>query len=149
MMLSLSVMNNTKQIIVLRKFPNLRTGKYVSQACHASMAFLTKYSYLGCGISEDRENSIMSLCLPYNIHRFADEIQAWLASSYRKIVCYVETEEELMELYNKAVAKNLIVNLIEDNGATEFKGQKTRTAIAIGPHWDERFEGLTDHLPLM
>jgi PTH2 family peptidyl-tRNA hydrolase len=39
--------------------------------------------------------------------------------------------------------------MIEDNGATEFNGVKTKTCCAIGPHSDEKFEGVTDHLPLL
>lgn len=36
------MIENTKQVIVVKKFPNLRAGKYCSQVAHASMAFLTK-----------------------------------------------------------------------------------------------------------
>jgi PTH2 family peptidyl-tRNA hydrolase len=55
----------------------------------------------------------------------------------------------LIDLHQKALDSGLISHLIEDNGATEFNGIKTLTCCAIGPHFDERFEGVTDHLPLL
>jgi PTH2 family peptidyl-tRNA hydrolase len=39
--------------------------------------------------------------------------------------------------------------MIEDNGATEFNGVKTKTCCAIGPAIEEKFVGITDHLPLL
>jgi peptidyl-tRNA hydrolase len=49
----------------------------------------------------------------------------------------------------KALEAGLMSYLIEDNGATEFGGIKTATCVAIGPHYDERFEEITDNLPLL
>lgn len=144
-------MKNTKQVIVLRKFHGLRTGKYASQAAHASMAFLTKhgkmdydihYGEYNCDHKEFFRNESV------NMRKHYDEIESWLSNSFRKIVCYVETEEELQELHQKALEKGLMSHLIEDNGATEFGGVKTLTALAIGPQWDEDFVGVTDHLKL-
>jgi PTH2 family peptidyl-tRNA hydrolase len=77
------------------------------------------------------------------------EIKHWLENSFKKIVCYVNSEEELVELHQKALDAGLMSHLIEDNGATEFNGVKTKTAVAIGPAWDHKFEGITDHLPLL
>lgn len=140
-------MKNTKQVIVVRKFPNLRTGKYCSQVAHASMAFLTKgmrasYTHdysTTLGVFETRH---------YNTEQ-AEEITHWLENSFRKICVYVNSEEELHELHQKALDNGLISYIVEDNGATEFNGVKTFTALSIGPNWDEKFIGLTDHLPLL
>ena len=63
-------------------------------------------------------------------------------------MCYVESEEELLEVHQRATQKGLTSHLIEDNGTTEFKGVKTPTAVAIGPHWDSKFEGVTNNLKL-
>jgi PTH2 family peptidyl-tRNA hydrolase len=134
---------NTKQVIILRKFKNLRTGKYCSQACHSSMAFLTKGMY--CASHNDGFEFATS---NFNTEQ-TREINHWLKNSFRKIVCYVESEEELRELHQKAFDKGLITHLIEDNGATEFGGIKTLTALAIGPAEESKFVGLTDHLPLL
>jgi len=79
----------------------------------------------------------------------AEEIYYWLQNSFRKICVYVNSEEELKDLHQKALDKGLMSHMIEDNGATEFNGVKTLTCLAIGPHYDQRFEGITDHLPLL
>ncbi len=69
------------------------------------------------------------------------EIDHWLRNSFRKICVYVNSEEELKEVYQKALDKGLMSNLVEDNGTTEFNGVRTLTCCAIGPHYDEKFEG--------
>ena len=143
---------NTKQVIVVRKFPNLRTGKYCSQVAHASMAFLTKngrmdydseFGGLGCNYTE-----YGFINKHYEMENHYEEIKHWLENSFRKIVCYVESEQELIDLHEAALAKGLLSHLVEDNGLTEFNGVKTKTAIAIGPAYSSQFEGLTNHLPL-
>ena len=142
---------NTKQVIVVRKFPNLRTGKYCSQVAHASMAFLTKtgtmnhdfeYGGLGC----DYHEFFFKRCFYKEQYSM---IKHWLENSFRKIVCYVESEQDLIDLHEAALAKGLLSHLVEDNGLTEFNGVKTKTAIAIGPAYDSMFVGLTDGLKLL
>jgi len=144
--------SNTKQIIVVRKDLNMRKGKMCAQAAHASMAFLTKSSELCLSYIHTIDG------VPYldldgkragQFRKSQNEINHWLENSFRKIVCYVNSEEELAELHQKALDAGLTSHLIEDNGATEFNGVKTKTAIAIGPHFDEKFEGVTNHLPLL
>jgi PTH2 family peptidyl-tRNA hydrolase len=144
---------NTKQVIVVRKFPNLRTGKYCSQVAHASMAFLTKSGLM------EHDVECGEMCCDHHEYYFKNstmdmethfkEITHWLENSFRKICVYVNSEQELDELHQKALDKGMISHMIEDNGATEFNGVKTKTAIAVGPAWDYKFEGLTDHLPLL
>lgn len=136
---------NTKQVIVVRKFPNLRTGKYCSQVAHASMAFLTRRLWIGQPELDWNPIMINSSYSPLLL----EEINHWLNSSFKKICVYVNSEKELEELHQKALDSGLISHIIEDNGATEFNGVKTKTCIAIGPHYDEKFIGITDHLPLL
>ena len=127
----------------MRKFKGLRTGKYIAQACHASMAFLTKDMYVA-SCNDGFEFATKN----FNTDQ-TEEINHWLKNSFRKIVCYVDSEQELEEIHQKALDNGLVSHMIEDNGATEFNGMKTKTAVAIGPHLDEKFEGLTNHLPLL
>jgi peptidyl-tRNA hydrolase len=134
-----------KQVIVVRtKYPvndinysetnsgfrKLRTGKLIAQAAHASMAFLT--------------NSIKS-----NNFNFTEEQKLWINGIFTKICCYVENEEQLLEIYDKAKNAGLTVELIEDKGLTEFNNIPTKTALAIGPHYSEKIDPITGHLPLM
>jgi len=144
---------NTKMVIVIRRDLNMRKGKMIAQGSHASMAFLTKSGLM------EHDVECGEMCCDYHEYYFKNstmdmethfkEITHWLENSFRKIVCYVNSEQELDELHQKALDNGLISHMIEDNGATEFNGVKTKTCIAIGPHYDEKFIGITDHLPLL
>lgn len=119
-----------------------------SQASHASMAFITKKStveWFHGGF--ENASYFFKKYIPSDGH--PQIIRHWLENSFRKICVYVNSEEELVSIYEKALAAGMISHLVEDNGATEFNGVKTKTAIAIGPAWDEDFVGITDHLPLL
>ena len=139
---------NTKQVIIMRKFPNIRIGKYCSQAAHASMSFLTKHGEMHHdGISQFAidgvfRNDNQDMTINYTA------IEHWLKHSFRKIICYVETEEELIGLHEKALASGLLSHIVEDNGATEFHGVPTKTCVAIGPAWDDDINKITRDLPL-
>jgi len=135
---------NTKQVLVIRKDLNMRKGKMCAQASHACMAFLTKGMYWA-SVNDGFEFSTETI---YD-WREVEEINYWLNHSFRKICVYVNSEEELRELHQKALDNGLISHLIIDNGATEFNGVPTMTCCAIGPHWDSKFEGITDKLPLL
>lgn len=134
-----------KQVIVIRtKYPvndlshpeinksfrKLRTGKLISQAAHASMAFLT---------NKIKNNNL----------DLTDEQKLWIEGIFTKICCYVETEDELLNIYKLAKDAGLTVELIEDCGLTEFNNVPTKTALAIGPHYSEKIDPITGHLPLM
>ena len=136
---------NTKQVIVVRKDLNMRKGKMCAQASHASMSFLTRELHIATAYG--LANKFYNCASPGIVH--LKEIEHWRGNSFRKIVCSVNSDEELLELYEKCKDNKLIVHLITDNGATEFNGVPTRTCLAIGPHWDDKFENLTSHLPLL
>jgi PTH2 family peptidyl-tRNA hydrolase len=135
---------DTKQVIIWRNDLKVRTGKKMAMAAHASMAFLT-HKMNPVWIKDVNGQGYFRT----NIIENGEEINHWLNHSFRKICVYVNSEEELHELHQKALDNGLISHMIEDNGATEFNGVKTLTALAIGPHWNSKFEGLTDHLPLL
>lgn len=142
---------NTKQVIVIRKDLKMRTGKAIAQGSHASMAFLTKtgtmnHDFEYGGLGSDYHEFFFKRCFYKEQYSM---IKHWLENSFRKIVCYVESEQELIDLHEASLAKGLISHLVEDNGLTEFNGVKTKTAIAIGPAYDSMFEGLTDGLKLL
>lgn len=135
-------MNKTKQVIVVRKDLGMRQGKVAAQAAHASMSFLTQGMFITYGMGGVIHKEIY----PYE---FASEVDSWLRNSFRKIVVYVNSEEELDQIHEKALAEGLVSHLIIDSGATEFNGVKTKTVVAIGPHFDEKFKNITDTLPLL
>lgn len=146
-------MKNTKQVLVVRKDLNMRKGKIAAQCCHASMSFLTKN---GKVLTNSEFEEYGSQFTTTSFESYWDgivggqnEINHWLENSFRKICVYVNSEKELIEVHQKAIDSGLLSHIVEDNGATEFNGVKTLTCCAIGPHWDEKFIGITDHLPLL
>jgi peptidyl-tRNA hydrolase, PTH2 family len=143
---------NTKQVIIIREDLKMRRGKEIAQASHASLAFLTQHGsmfhdveYGGYG-SEYHDYGFKNDHV--DMKKYYEEIQHWLTHSFRKIVCCVDLEEEIVQLHQKALESGLMSHLITDNGLTEFNGVPTITALAIGPHWDERFTDLTSQLQL-
>ena len=138
-----------KQVIIMRKDLNMRKGKIVAQGAHASMAILldmmrggeTKEEYLP---HLYQGSYSMKLNVPY-----PSPLDEWLRGSFTKICLYVDSEAELEKLYYEAKAYALPVAMIEDNGWTEFKGQKTKTCIAIGPAEAEEIDKITGHLKLL
>ncbi len=127
-------MTQIKQVIVMRHDLNMRKGKYAAQASHASMAFL----------SNKIRDTFGTLDLPV----FTEAEVEWLKGSFAKVVCKVASEEELLEIYEKAQAAGLQVNLITDSGRTEFHGVPTKTCLAVGPDMSERIDPVTGHLGL-
>lgn len=67
--------------------------------------------------------------------------------NFRKIVVKATTEKQLHDLHAEAQLRGLTAHLVIDDGLTEVP-PGTVTALAIGPHRDNVFVGLTDHLPL-
>jgi PTH2 family peptidyl-tRNA hydrolase len=123
-----------KQVIVMRKDLNMRKGKLVAQGAHASMGAI-----LGqC----KKVDTLLVLDL-------ADERMApWLTGRFKKICVYVNSEAELVEVYDKAKEAGLICSLIKDAGLTEFNGVATLTAVAVGPDREDKVDAITKHLPL-
>ena len=149
-------MNKTsKQIIVMRKTfiingekKKLRTGKYAAQCAHASLKaildLMTDHANFKYIASQGKDGT-----KTYNLHVDANTaLQDWIEGSFTKICCCVETEEELLNVYNLAKEKGLIVSLIKDKGLTEFNGVETITCCAIGPCWSDELVGITDKLEL-
>jgi peptidyl-tRNA hydrolase, PTH2 family len=126
-----------KQVIVMRKFPksrNMRTGKYCAQAAHAS---------LGAVLSLAKHEDYGLLIPLNNVY-----VNAWLTGRFKKITCYVETDEELTRIYNEARLAKLPAALITDAGLTEFEGVPTLTAVGVGPGDPELIDKITGGLPL-
>jgi PTH2 family peptidyl-tRNA hydrolase len=128
----------SKQVIVMRKDLNMRKGKMVAQGAHASMkAILDSMAWY------PRDN-VMSIDLSKN-----KPMDNWLNDGVSKICVGVDSEKELMEIYNAAKRAGLICGLITDAGLTEFGGVPTKTCCAIGPNWSEDIDKITGHLKLL
>lgn len=120
----------------MRKDLNMRKGKMVAQGAHASMkAILSK--------AESRAFEL-SIDLPPK-----SAIKNWIENGYTKICVSVDSEKELLEIYNEAKKAGLMCGLITDAGLTEFNGVPTKTCCAIGPEWSNEIDKITGHLKLL
>jgi peptidyl-tRNA hydrolase, PTH2 family len=113
-----------KQILVMRKDLGMKTGKMCAQAAHASMKA--------------------------TLVNFADpRVKEWLEGKFTKIAVGVNSEEELLAVYNNARAAGLIAELVTDAGLTVFNGVPTNTCIAVGPDTHENLQPITGELKLL
>ena len=122
----------------MRKDLNMRKGKMVAQGAHASMkAVLDSMKFMS------KENSMI---LKFNNN---SAMQDWIGGRFTKVCVSVDSEAELLEIFNKAKAAKLTSALIIDAGATEFNGVPTKTCCAIGPAWSDEIDNITGHLKLL
>lgn len=134
-----------KMVIVMRTDLNMRKGKMAAQAGHAASMFLVSLTHLIPTVTEGKN----TFALGNRGIDLTEEQGEWLRGSYAKICVGINSEEELLALHEKAKEQGLTSYRVLDNGHTEFGGVQTHTCIAIGPHYPERFQGLTDHLKLL
>jgi len=124
-----------KQIIVMRtdlrnvQGQKVRTGKLISQACHASIMFLSNHL---------RKNDSLT-----------SEEKEWIDGIFTKIVVGIDSEQQLRDLMDKARLAGLVVHEVIDSGNTEFNKIPTLTCAAFGPHEESRFVGITSDLKLL
>jgi peptidyl-tRNA hydrolase, PTH2 family len=129
-----------KQVIVMRKeFPDgkggtrkLRRGKEIAQACHASTSWLVDF------VKSGLEQSDLS----------KEQFEWMVNGRFTKVCLQVDTEEQLMKVYDDAKEAGLTVHLITDSGVTEFSGEPTNTCLAIGPNKSEDIDKITGKLQL-
>jgi len=130
-----------KQVIVMRKDLNMRKGKMVSQGAHAAMKFILDRGYYGQSELDSPEEFHSRITEP--------SIKSWMQGLFTKVCVSVDSEEELISIYEKAKDSGLVVSIITDAGLTEFAGVPTKTCIAIGPNWSDEIDPITKHLKLL
>lgn len=113
-----------KQILIIRKDLKMRRGKEIAQAAHASLKAVLN-----------------------NVEH--PDVKGWLSNNYKKIAVSVDSEEELIEIYEKAKKVGIITELVTDLGLTEFKGVETKTCISVGPGPESEIDNITGHLKLL
>lgn len=118
-----------KQVIVIRKDLNMRRGKEIAQGSHASMKFMAEQLHDG--------NDTVKL---------TTEARAWIDGQFTKVCLKVESEKELLEVFQAALSAGLTAKIIVDAGKTDAgsgKGNPTKTCIAIGPNWADEIDKVT------
>ena len=129
-------MREAKQVIVMRRC-GMRRGKEIAQGGHSVIAFLKK-----------RMSWVSRLKAVFFGNDFPEATRQWMETGEAKICVKVDSENELLEVYNNAKGAGLEVHLITDSGKTEFAGVPTKTCLAIGPNWSDDIDKITGHLKL-
>ena len=119
---------NPKKTIVVRADLGMRKGKIGAQAGHACEWGT---------IADFTSGKPLTRCQ-----------QQYYDVRFRKVCLKVNSEAELVAIYDKAVAAGLPVKMVTDSGLTEFHGVPTKTCLAIGPCYDDDVDPITGSLYL-
>ena len=142
--------SDVKQVIVMRKDLNMRKGKIAAQACHASlsaiMRAMLKNDCFEWGYNENEQKIYFK---PEYLTDENKDLTEWFSDCFKKIVVYVNSEQELIDLYNIAQELGIICSLVTDKGLTEFNQIPTKTCLAFEPLESAKIDILTGQLPLL
>jgi PTH2 family peptidyl-tRNA hydrolase len=72
----------------------------------------------------------------------------WLEGNFAKITVSVNSEQELLDIAEKAKTAGVECHLVRDSGLTEFHGVPTLTCLALGPDDAVKIDAITGHLSL-
>ena len=126
----------------MRKDLNMRKGKIAAQASHASLCALLQL------FNKTNNGDTINYSIDFGKDSYLNE---WLNGIFTKICLYVESEEELLSIYEtiRKERPDIPCVLITDRGLTEFNGIPTNTCIGIGPFWSKDIDVYTKHLKLL
>lgn len=132
----------------------MRKGKIAAQAAQAALASLgailgemeEKYIPNEFNWKHGKRQRILEY---YTEEEVQSDLGYWLEHDFTKICVYVNSEEELLVIEQKAKEVGLINCLIKNSGKTEFNGVPTHTVLAVGPARDSRLKPIAGHLPLL
>jgi PTH2 family peptidyl-tRNA hydrolase len=119
---------NFKQAIVLRRDIDMGRGKAAAQAAHASVDAVLSI------VKSKREDWV----------RWLEE---WVRGGQMKVVLRVDSEKELLEIYENALKLGLPASIVRDAGRTQLP-PGTLTAVAVGPAPEDLVDKVTGHLKL-
>ena len=124
----------------------MRKGKIAAQAAHASMKvfFDRKIEHFQADVPYATDDSPHKMLIS-----LTHEMNEWVNGLFTKVCVSVDSEQELLDVYNKAKEANLPCSLITDAGLTEFNGVPTKTVVAIGPADSDEIDKITRSLKLL
>ena len=79
---------------------------------------------------------------------FSQETLTWFQKGMAKITLQVQSEEDLLDRFDRAQKAGILCSLIRDSGSTEFSGIPTLTACALGPARSSVIDAITGDLKL-
>ena len=139
-------MYKSKMMTVMRRDLKMRKGKIAAQAGHACIdAILMALSKEGRLNDFKTTNDGIAL---RDTDKPTTPLSDWFKYGCAKICVYVDSEEELIDIAEKAKEKDIIAAVITDAGMTEFHGVPTKTCLALEPLPAEVADELTGNLLL-
>lgn len=126
-------MSEPKQALIARSDLKMPKGKLAAQMSHASVAALLSQG--------ERDGNTLTIQLR------EDQIP-WIEGSHTKVSLKVQSEDELVYLYDQAMELGLPAALIRDEGRTVFT-EPTLTCCAIGPADGDLINKVTSTLKLL
>ncbi len=139
-------MYKSKMMIVMRRDLKMRKGKIAAQAGHACIdAILMALNKQGR--LNDFEMTSEGISLK-NTEKPSSPLSDWFMYGCAKVCVYVDSEEALLDIAQKAKEKGIIASVITDAGITEFHGVPTKTCLALEPLPADIADELTGDLPL-
>jgi PTH2 family peptidyl-tRNA hydrolase len=115
-------MTELKQVIVIRTDIRMSIVKMIAQGAHASL-------------------------LSYKKANFFKKIN-WENTGQKKVVLKVNSEKELLDLYENCNKEKIPCAIVKDAGKTELS-PGTITALGIGPDDSTKIDKITGHLKLL
>lgn len=117
-----------KMVIVMRKDLNMRKGKMCAQAGHAVLGAMTTALDM------------------FEKEKYAN----WYKDNLQTKICLgVDSEQELLNIYEAGLEQGFVVYLVEDYGLTKFHQEHTFTCLAFEPLEDEQIDTITGGLSLL
>ena len=139
-------MYQSKMMIVMRRDLKMRKGKIAAQAGHACIDAILM------ALSKERRLNDFEMTdegfLLKDTDKPSTPLSDWFMYGCAKICVYVDSEEELLLLAQKAAERGIIASVITDAGMKEFHGVPTKTCLALEPFPAEMADELTGNLPL-
>lgn len=114
-----------KMIMCVRTDLKMGKGKIAAQCCHATLGAYKRA-----------------------LKRTPDAVRAWEVLGQAKVCLRVDSEEEMLELAEKATVHGLINYTVVDAGRTQI-APDSKTVLSIGPAPLKEIDEVTGHLKLM
>ncbi len=140
-------MDEVKQVIIIRKDLKMSLGKCCAQVAHAAMKVLLDRSSMS-KIAKGSKFWADEWIWKFQLNE-KEPFYNWINGSFTKVVVGVNSLEELEELELKAIKNGILTAKIIDEGRTEFHGERTITALAIGPEFSSKLDKITGSLKLL
>ena len=139
-------MYKSKMMIVMRRDLKMRKGKIAAQAGHACVDVILR-ALNKEGRMNDFEMTPDGVALK-ETDKPGSPLTDWFAYGCAKICVYVDSEEALESVAQRAKERGIVASVVTDAGMTEFHGVPTKTCLALEPLPSDVADELTGSLPL-